>query len=409
MAIEQYIKQKLENYQKQPPQKVWKNIQAQIARPWYKTLWFKSIATIIAITVITIISVKIAHKRETYPVIQPAKNPDFSTVISRQPFNGNSTKPNTGKNVSYSNSKNSRTLNLFHRDTLANIQAIPDHALPSQQAHDQKLSFSAPLHNKKLNFKLAITPHQGCAPLKIKMSVEPPENMNVSWFVDQIPISEDKNAEYTLKQGIHFIQLAIFDTMQTILVYDTVIVYPRPSAAFDAEKCKAGDTLIIKNLSMNATSYKWNFGDGQVQDKCEPVHIYTRPGLYNITLIASNGHCSDTAHKTINVEKKAADIIFPNAFVPDINGPNGGYYNPNKPQINIFHPVTNKPVKDYNLKIFDRRGKLIFETNDINRGWDGYYRNKLVPIGVYIYLAQGRFEDGDPFTVKGDITVIYRR
>ncbi len=407
MAIEQYIKQKFENFQPQPPQHVWTKIQARVAKPWYKTTWFNSIIAIITIATISIsvFQIKSNNHKTTY-TIESIKTPNFNTVIFHEIT---STQKQNQKQVKNSSSHKTKT-SIISEEQLIKQDIDSDNKITTIQNDTAKeFNFYPPYEKKKLNFKISINPHQGCAPLKVKMSVEPPENMNVSWFVDQKPISDNNNVEYILDQGTHFILLAIFDTMQTILVYDTVIVYPKPSAAFDAEKCKAGDTLSIKNLSINANSYQWNFGDGQIQTECNPVHIYTNPGLYKITLIASNDHCSDTAHKTINVEKKEAAIIFPNAFVPDINGPSGGYYNPNKPQVNVFHPRTNKAVKEYNLKIFDRRGKLIFETNDINRGWDGYYRNKLVPIGVYIYIAQGRFEDGEPFTVKGDITVIYRR
>lgn len=405
--FESYIKEQFDSFSPTPPQKVWKAIHKQVV-PWYKTLGFKITASLITLAVITI---AIITGLSPWPNKQaPAQSIVDSqytshTITIRQPHSPIGNQPQkTANTYNHKRLPTPTTDTSEKHDFINTTQQKPQHIVK-----EQKFSYSNPFSQRKLNLDITIYPHTGCEPLTVTFSVRPPENMDISWFIDKQIVSESKTFQYTLNKGTHFIQLAIFDSEQTILVYDTITVYPRPSAEFEADRCKAGDTLNLRNLSLNAQKYSWSFGDGKTDTCHSPLHVFSSQGLYNITLIASNKYCSDTVSHLVAIEPGEKAILFPNAFIPDVSGPSGGYYNPNKPVSNIFHPVVRKPVKTYELKIFDRRGKLIFHTTDINQGWDGYYRNKLVPVGVYIFVAQGTFTDGQPFTVKGDITVIYKR
>jgi hypothetical protein len=98
-------------------------------------------------------------------------------------------------------------------------------------------------------------------------------------------------------------------------------------------------------------------------------------------------------------------INFPNAFRPDMAGPSDGTYNPAEPVTKIFFPQY-KGVAEYQLSIYSKAGLLLFETNNIGTGWNGYYNNRLVAPEVYIWKARGRFENGQPFVKAGDVTVI---
>ncbi|MBA7535829.1 hypothetical protein ES705_28087 [subsurface metagenome] len=98
-------------------------------------------------------------------------------------------------------------------------------------------------------------------------------------------------------------------------------------------------------------------------------------------------------------------IQFPNAFTPNTNGPTNGYYTPGIPNNDVFHP-TYKSVVEYHLSIFNRRGELIFESNDINVGWDGYINDRLVAQGVYIWKARGKYSNGENFVKFGNIMLI---
>ncbi len=99
------------------------------------------------------------------------------------------------------------------------------------------------------------------------------------------------------------------------------------------------------------------------------------------------------------------NIQFPNAFTPNSNGPTNGYYTPGLPNNDVFHPVY-EGVVEYHLSIFNRRGELIFECNDINIGWDGYINDRLAAQGVYVWKARGKYSNGENFVKFGNVMLI---
>jgi gliding motility-associated-like protein len=98
--------------------------------------------------------------------------------------------------------------------------------------------------------------------------------------------------------------------------------------------------------------------------------------VYHIVLYASNeSGCNDSAVAVISV---VDDLIFyvPNTFTPD-----GDEFN------NVFFPVFSSGFDAYNytLFIFDRWGEIIFESHNLDYGWDGTYMGQLCKEGVYTW------------------------
>ncbi len=87
-------------------------------------------------------------------------------------------------------------------------------------------------------------------------------------------------------------------------------------------------------------------------------------------------------------------IYVPNAIVP------GGVNT-------IFKPVIIYGTEEgYSMQIFNRYGEIIFETQDINAGWDGTFNSDIVPVGTYAYLIIFTANNGTIITKKGNVTVI---
>jgi len=73
----------------------------------------------------------------------------------------------------------------------------------------------------------------------------------------------------------------------------------------------------------------------------------------------------------------------------------------------MFFPPVKEQVSEYKLQIFNRAGVLIFQSNSINEGWDGYYKGRLVMQGVYVWYVEGKYANGEPFKKAGDITLLH--
>ncbi|TNF30988.1 MAG: PKD domain-containing protein [Bacteroidetes bacterium] len=128
----------------------------------------------------------------------------------------------------------------------------------------------------------------------------------------------------------------------------------------------------LTDASQHALTYAWSLGDGTTSTLPEPTHRYQEPGTYYLTLTVTNGDCEDVAYGTVKVEPIFTFYI-PEAFTPNADGTNDTFFG------------TGESIGTYNLKITDRWGELLFESNDKDYHWDGSYRGRQVPNGVYVY------------------------
>lgn len=160
--------------------------------------------------------------------------------------------------------------------------------------------------------------------------------------------------------------------------------------------------VLFDNESTNSTSYEWHFGDGEISYEENPIHAYDQGGTYLVMLISYNDPiygCADTTFKYVNVDPMFTFYI-PNAFTPDdddINdlwGPKGDNYE----------------YESYNVKIFNRWGELVWQTDNPDVFWDGREQNSLKPAkqGMYVYQFVVRhFNTFEPKVIKGTVT-LYR-
>lgn len=92
-----------------------------------------------------------------------------------------------------------------------------------------------------------------------------------------------------------------------------------PTAAFAFNA--SANTVVFQNESEQAINYAWNFGDGTTSTLENPTHTYSAIGTYNVELIVSNCHYSDTIIKEVNIQTLGLNnldasmmTIYPNPF-----------------------------------------------------------------------------------------------
>jgi gliding motility-associated-like protein len=185
-----------------------------------------------------------------------------------------------------------------------------------------------------------------------------------------------------------------------------VNIRPAPVASFVASAYTVAtfkEPISFTNESLLANSYTWDFGDGNQSHQTDPTHTFPGAGYYNIQLIATNQYnCADTTDQLVVVK---SDIQFPNVFTPNLAGSNGGAYDPNDYSNDVFFPYTSG-VTEYDLKIFNRYGELIFQSNDLKKGWDGYFNGKLSQQDGYVWKANVKFFDGHTYQGVGSVVLL---
>lgn len=155
------------------------------------------------------------------------------------------------------------------------------------------------------------------------------------------------------------------------------------------------DSLVLSNLTRNAKYYSWDFGDGHGSYRKEPVHYYDSLGRYPVKLVCeSNQGCKDSLTKEVLVKVKSKFYV-PTAF------------SPNKNNINDYFHIGTYNISTFKIIIFNRWGEIIYESYDKDFKWDGYYKGKKVPEGVYHYIVQTVDKNGDEGEKSGHVVVIH--
>jgi gliding motility-associated-like protein len=252
----------------------------------------------------------------------------------------------------------------------------------------------------------------GCAPVTIAFENLSQYGTNYLWNFGDGGVSMNEEPVYTYYiPGTYTVSLLVTGPGgNEIAVHDTVVhVYPNATAYFTAnpEVVNTGDPVYFYNLSNQADEFTWIFGDGNTSTENSPIHVYQSVGTFDVTLIANNEYnCPDTLTVDDAVLVDIGGYIgFPNAFTPDPAGSSGGAYDPTRLNNDVFFPVF-AGVDEYQLQIYNRWGELLYESQDVNVGWDGYYRGQLAPQGVYVWRAQVTFTDGKQVIRAGDLTLL---
>jgi gliding motility-associated-like protein len=191
-----------------------------------------------------------------------------------------------------------------------------------------------------------------------------------------------------------------------------ITVYDHPVASFEAAPMlvylgtdvSTTDPVHFINRSIGAEEFLWSFGDGHTSPEKNPQYVYKNEGFYTVTLSVWNEHgCqADTIKENFIEARRGGFIEFPNTFAPRAD--NGGINTMFGVNAN-FRPQY-QDVETFKMQIFNRWGQLMFETTDINVGWDGTFNGTIAPEGLYTWVSKGRFVSGKEYTKTGQVLIL---
>ena len=153
--------------------------------------------------------------------------------------------------------------------------------------------------------------------------------------------------------------------------------------------CSASDSVMVRTLSsidlgpdknlcdylsidlvaqdLDNAQYQWSTGDST------RIISVTEPGTYVVNVTFGQCVLSDTI--VVDGGYGSPALYVPNAFTPNGNSLNEIFY------------AYGTDITSFRMRIFDRWGELIFESSDINKGWDGYYKGNKVENDVYVCVT----------------------
>jgi gliding motility-associated-like protein len=154
-------------------------------------------------------------------------------------------------------------------------------------------------------------------------------------------------------------------------------------------------TCTDPNVHLNATApgpvgfdYSWTTLDGNIVDGSGSLNpLVDQPGTYYLTVTNLGNGCVGNADEEVDVSEDfyvdISALTMPNVFSPNQDGKNE-FFKPflaNNPDFEVT-----EIMQEYNLKVFNRWGNLVFESTGANRLWDGTSDGNALAGGSYYYM-----------------------
>ena len=182
---------------------------------------------------------------------------------------------------------------------------------------------------------------------------------------------------------------------------ETITVHPVPVATVDYyPNFVDSDNPVVTLTDASPYSVRrvWHFNDGVPEETTSPCsHNFgeVSSDSVDIILVAYNDlECSDTLAFSLPVTQFT--FFAPNVFTPE------------RPDNSTFQIFTANEQENFSVFIYDRRGNLVFSSNDLHFKWDGYTNDGIkCPQGTYVYIINYRRPGTeDIVTQKGAITLL---
>ena len=168
-------------------------------------------------------------------------------------------------------------------------------------------------------------------------------------------ITTDSSGTYTLQ---------IMQSGCTISDSKSLSITPKPIVTLGSDTAICKGQGITFSAGNPGSTYLWSTGDSS-----QSIRV-TDAGNYSVTV--SNNGCSASAG--VIVKTGSCELLLPTAFSPNGDGLN-----------DEFGLLNKLGIKNLNLRVYDRWGKVLFKTTDIDKRWSGKYNGNYLPLGVYIW------------------------
>jgi gliding motility-associated-like protein len=237
---------------------------------------------------------------------------------------------------------------------------------------------------------------QGCAPLVVPFANNSSEAISYvyDWgdgSTQTTATAPEKLTHAFTQPGTYVVRLTAINHCTSVTTTETIVVYEQPFAKFTVNKTQAypGLKLNFKNATVGAIRYLWEFADGTTSTETDPVHAFNALGNFRVKLTAFNeSGCSTSFMVDILVDGEPGSVFVPNAFIPGSDNLD----------LREFK-AKGTGILNWRMSIFDKWGAVLWETTKLDdgkpvEGWDGTYRGKGMPQGVYFWKIDLQLKNG---------------
>jgi gliding motility-associated-like protein len=172
-----------------------------------------------------------------------------------------------------------------------------------------------------------------------------------------------------------------------ITTITTIHPLPQRFLPQDTAICSYGK-LDLKTLSPYKT-YLWNNGAGT------PAITISQPGTYWLQ-VKDNNNCIGKDSIIVSVKQCMSGLYIPTAFTPNGDGKN-----------DVFRPLLFGNVKHFLFTVYNRWGQIVYQTSELQKGWDGKLTGKPQDTNVFVWTCSYQREGEKENFERGTVTLIH--
>ncbi len=151
---------------------------------------------------------------------------------------------------------------------------------------------------------------------------------------------------------------------------------------------------LAARIFVTANSYNWQPSVGLSNPTIStPVFKHSSSVDYSITVKLKSG-CQVVDTQAVWVYP-ACSLFVPNSFTPNNDGLN-----------DIYKPIPVGIKQLFYFRIVNRFGQQVYETSELDKGWDGIFNGQLQPVGNYVWYLRAVCENGTVINDKGNCVLI---
>jgi gliding motility-associated-like protein len=224
------------------------------------------------------------------------------------------------------------------------------------------------------------------------------QNGPYQFGIDGGPLGYSGNF-YNVSAGIHTITAVNFNGCVSQIL--ALVLEPLPiivDVIPDTLVLPLGGSGSVQTVYLNANNvtYNWQPSTGLSCSDCpNPTVTAYQTTDYTVAVSMINGTATCYGYANLHVEVQPQMPVFiPNTFTPNGDGNNDLFL------------IYGQDIKTVDLKIFNRWGELVFESNNQFIGWDGTYKGVLQNPAVFTYYATITFLNDKKAERKGSVTLL---
>lgn len=244
----------------------------------------------------------------------------------------------------------------------------------------------------------------GCAPHCITFTASSSAANNYTWdFGDGNTASVDVVEHCYPTAGQYSVNLVVQQSSGCPDITSTVgpfTVHGSPEAVFTwspAAPTISEPLVQFNDLSVDASTWTWSFGDSAGSISTDPSPAFTFPGegCYPVSLVVMNdAGCADSTQQEVCVVG-TGELVVPNIFTPNNDGRN-----------DVFR-ITGGNLTSLEVHIFNRWGQQVALLQRLNQVWDGRSpAGEVLSEGTYFYTLRAQDKEGKSYDLSGSVTLV---